>query len=570
MSEPNNFEVIDDETISDLEDAVEDVFRRLTYAHASASPEEQEVMSEFESVFEAAILHAEVHDEPEPQVSSFILGFKGLPETYKEIALEYDSASSQLNATKEKYKPEKVAIAVEKLKMLDARLDGDAVVAAAFEVDDLTEITEIEAKRRSFNVLYEIGRELNSIEHLRQKLGSLGDLTFDRVEAIGHALERYEQKWHARGILQEVDKVVDEKELAERFPEHMVGVRDRIDRVAKLRGRYRGIYNYDEWVKEQAVGDFITEIEKVNDALEEDHSAPADILCRGALGAALAKRLEQKVKELPADDYAPVDSKHYVELAERARSLDVGEVVANLEVAGSFEDLPFEYSERDVRFFLATSMPASAVSAIRRITFRPIDPEKDRVKENENTLGFHYWSRDGESEIVISPAKISENYQKVRELLLKEGGADAEELAIELARTEMEYGLSHECAHVLHRTLPIAALERWTQLTAADQTKITQYVAMRYTTKDEGRYMEDFADTAALFACQPHELSVTSPVRFEAMKQIYQEFMQPEYFKFLQERQQFTSHLNKKWSTAEEAKEAYLQRRGLTVDESAL
>lgn len=506
----------------------------MNNAYEASSDEVKQKIDQLEEDYGAAVQRAEDQGEERPSLVSFLSTAEDIPEEFKTGMLAYEASTVKIEAAEkelEKHAPEKAAAVTQKAAELEASLDYDEVVAQAYADDDDT--TPFEGDRlSSINLLSDVSKVIG----VRKLLESDTPLTYQRLKSVEHSLETSAAEFAEKGLIREQGEAVAEM-ASPLTDEQIAGVEAHIKDVYELRTKYKKFDGTLQKKTQAALG--LTRQMK-----ERDEEVPTDpdelytrakVIYNDGLRAAVNRRLTQKLKELPAEEFeADVNSEAYTQLIEQARGTDVAEALKRLEVSGSLENLPFEFSEAELKLFLLTSVPAAALASVKRVQFRPMTQEEDK---EDTSLGLHKWSDElGGSEIIISDVKVRERYQDILELFGDD--PNAEQYAQLSARNTMLHTITHEFGHELHEILPVAALKRWEEQRASDPTNITAYVKSRYDSDHMHRYMEDFADTMALFINQPEILTVISPTRFNAMQQIFEEVMPlyPEATKKLQDR----------------------------------
>ncbi len=240
------------------------------------------------------------------------------------------------------------------------------------------------------------------------------------------------------------------------------------------------------------------------------------------LADAIERHAASRIGQLPAAAYElDPNSQSYREFAEAARAIDIDAALDGLEVTGNLSDLPFDYSEADLKRLIRDKIPALALSGTKRIEFRPLtEGEKD---EQYDTLGIHTQTEDDVPIIVISDELVRKNYEDFLDYLRGTDETDPEGMAGRIAKSDMEGTIGHELAHGLHKVLPVAALQRWEDACATDGTNVTAYIQHCMETGDFNRFKEGFADPVTLFANRPEDLAVASEARFRALDQLYSE-----------------------------------------------
>lgn len=490
-------------------------------AYDSSSQAEQQRIDELMEGFTALVDAAEEEGQKPPSLTVLFETVEGIPEQYKTSVLANEAITAKIEAAEnelERYAPEKAAEIAQKAAKLEAGLDYDKTVAQAYvDVDDPT---PFEGSRvSSINILYDVGK----VVRVRKLLESNSPLTFQQLKSVENSLKALASDFENKGLMREGGDVVDE-ETPMLTDDELSSIEAHIEDVYQLRTKYK---SFDRNIRNKVQG----VLDLTRQMKDKDDDVPADldgiftqakIRHNEGLGLAMNRRLIQKLKELPADEIeTDINSEAYAGLIEEARSVDSFAALQQLEISGSFEKLPFDLSESELKLFLLRSVPAAAIASVERISFRALTKEED---EEDNTRGLHVWSEElGGSEIIISDTKVHEHYQNILELF---GDVPfAKQYAQERAKERMFRSIVHEFGHELHEILPLASLKRWEDQRSTDQTNITPYVKDRHDSKHRHRYMEDFADTMTLFINQPEELMVISPTRFYAMRQIFEEIM---------------------------------------------
>lgn len=293
------------------------------------------------------------------------------------------------------------------------------------------------------------------------------------------------------------------------------------------------------------------------------------------LQAAIKDQLAQRIVDLDFDrnfetDY---DSQAYADMVVHDRLIDGAEAVAKMEITGDLSKLPFEFSATALREILQDYVPAVALAHVKRVEFRPLT--KDEA-ESDTALGLHIPDRDGTgSTIIISDERVVEHYQERMRLMNAvkhqlvgdfknpdDYDTDAKRIAEEFALEHMMETVAHEFGHAMHDAIPVAALRRWDEQISGDKTNITPYIKLNHDQNSRNRYIEDFAESFSMFTVRPDKLALISPARFEAMEEIFDDFM-PDYderLKPLQDEQidQAEAERKKEHLTKEEARRILL------------
>lgn len=533
-AEPKPAYAVIEASIEAMEEEVTSIWETMNTAYEASSDEVKQKIDQLEEDYGAEVQRAEEQGDERPSLANFLSTADDIPEEFKTGMLAYEASTVKIEAAEEeleKYAPEKAVEVRQKVAELEASLDYDKVVAQAYADEDDT--TPFEGVRySSINLLYDVSRVVS----VRKLLESDTPLTYRRLKSVERSLEVSAAEYAEKGLMREQGKAVAET-VPSLTDEQITALEAHIKGVYDLRIKYK---KFDGTLlkKTQTVLNLTRQMKERDDEVPTDLDeiyTRAKIVFNDGLGAAVNLRLTQKLKELPADEFdADINSEAYTQLVEQARGTDLAEALKKLEISGSLENLPFEFSETELKLFLLTSVPAVVLASVKRIQFRSMTQDEDK---EDNTLGLHKWSEElGGSEIIISDAKVRERYQDILELFGDD--PNAEQYAQLSARNRMLQTITHEFGHELHEILPVAALKRWEEQRASDPTNITAYVKSRHDSDHMHRYMEDFADTMALFINQPEILTVISPTRFNAMQQIFEEVMPlyPEATKKLQYR----------------------------------
>ena len=471
-AEPKHAYVTIEASIEVMEEEANSTWETMKNAYEASSDEVKQKVDQLAEDYGAAVQKG----EERPSLGSFLSTAEEIPEEFKTGMLAYEASTVKIEAAEkelEKHAPEKTAAVTQKAAELEASLDYDKVVAQAYADDDDT--TPFEGARlSSINLLYDV----STVIGVRKLLESDTPLAYQRLKSVEHSLETSAAEFAEKGLIREQGEAVAET-VSPLTDEQITGVEAHIKNVYELRTKYK---KFDGMLqkKTQAVLGLTRQMkerdEEVPTDLDELYTR-AKVIYNDGLGAAVNRRLTQKLKELPAEEFeADIDSEAYARLIEQVKGTDVAEALKRLEVSGSLENLPFEFSEAELKLFLLTSVPAAALASVKRVQFRPMTQEEDK---EDNTLGLHKWSDElGGSEIIISDAKVRERYQDILELFGDD--PNAEQYAQLSARNRMLQTITHEFGHELHEILPVAALKRWEEQRASDPTNITAYVKSRH------------------------------------------------------------------------------------------
>lgn len=552
-----------------IEDLIKAEYELSHAAHDStfdvfeqASSAERIALEEFDEKCGAAQVESEEKGTEPPKMSALLDSIPNIPDDYKKAIVTCEQSEAKIQKLEdelEQYAPEKAEAVLQKARDLEARLDYDKLVAVAFGDKDEA------GKSKRFNPLtlspMNILSDAGEVIGTRKILQKNPELSYKDLGFADKSLTTLEKEWAEQGLLKEIPaETIEDDEGASHIPEFLEDTRELLQDVSTIRAKYG---KYDREAKEKIRNTSLT-----LDAFKDATAVPDDIfelysnrgiVANNALFDAVVKRIERQLGEIPASEIeTDPGSDKYKELVHEARSIDAGEVFRNIEIDANLDSLPFDYDLKDLGILLISSVPASALASIKRIQFRPLTKEEDA---EDNTLGVHRTSKElGGDEIVISDAKVEEDYRKFIELF--GNSADAKELAAVSARSKMQHTIVHEFGHALHSVLPNAALMRWEENIVGDKTNITPYVKSRHESDHEHRYMEDFSDSMALFTTRPEELALTSPDRFAAMEEIFREYM-PTYSKitepFINSRLYSVKNIReRKGISEEEARATYL------------
>jgi hypothetical protein len=507
-------------------------WEQMNIAYESGSESQKQNIDELLESYDTSAAEAAEKDEVQPSLSSFLEG-ADVPEGYRAGALAYESSMTKTEAAEaelEKHTPEKAAEVKAQAAKLTASLNYDKVVAAAFADDDSPN-TLGGIRHASISLLYDVGQAIGVAKLLEQG-GSMP--SYSMLQSVERTLTSYADDWKEKGLLKEKTADSVETNGFVLSAEQITEIETHITDVYAIRNKYKNL-DGDIQRKTQHVLrlSHLVQAEQPNNVT--DLFQRNGVIYNEGLSAAINRRIVQKLGELPSSEFeTDITSGAYAHLMEQARMVNAAEALQDFEISGSFENLPFAYSEDELKLFLLSSIPVAAFIALKRLQFRTMTKEEDK---EDNTLGFHTWSEElGGSEIVISVAKVREHYEYIRELMGQD--KDAEAAAQLSAKNTMLHAITHEFGHALHEALPVAALKRWDEQRTSDRTNITAYVRNRFDNNHHHRYMEDFADSMAMFINKPEVLTVISPIRFNAMQQIFEEYMPlyPEVTKKLQER----------------------------------
>ncbi len=519
-------------TIEALEEESRSALETMDTVYEASSDEVKQKIDQLQEDYITANQKADGEGDKRPSLASFFGEAEDIPKEFKTALLAYEANTVKTEAAEqelEKYVPEKAAEVKLKALALEASLDYDMVVAQAYADDDDT--TPFEGIRSSSrNLLYDVSRVIG----VRRLLESGAPLTYQQLKSVERSLNRSATECKRKRLVREQGEVAAELEPVF-TDEQMTDLEAHIKDVYELRIKYKN-FNGTVSNKIQALLSLTRDSKACDDNAPRDFDelyTRAKIIYNDSLSVAINRRLAQKLKELPAEEFeTDTSSDSYMQLIERIRRTDTAEALKKLEVSGSLEDLPFEFSEAELKQFLRISVPAIALASVKRIQFGPIPQEEG---QDGSVIGIHRWSDElGGTEIIISDARVRKHYQDTLELFGDD--PNAEQYAELSAKYRMLQTITHEFGHGLHESLPVAVLKRWEDQRATDPTNITEYVKRRHNDNHWHRYMEDFADTMALFINKPEILMVISSTRFDAMRQIFEEVM-PSYPEILKKSQ---------------------------------
>jgi hypothetical protein len=552
--------VVIESQIDQFDQEANEYWGQMNAAYESADDATKLRIDQLQDNYEAAANEADQKGEAEPDIHSFFEAAGDIPEDYKVGALAAVAISKKIEAVEaelENHASEKAAGVAAQARELEASLDYDKAVSDAFADDDRTTPHEEGIRLSSINRLYEVSR----IIAVQKLLESSPPLSYQELKSVEHSLSTTRTKWEEHGLLK--DNTDGESKDGENVPlllDQITDIEAHLTEVSVIRSKYK---IFDSPTISQMVSILyfthqIKESEELPGSIDDIYGR-SHVVYNEGLATALNNRLVQKLQELPAHEFdGDIGSEGYAQFVEQAREIALADAHKNLEISGSIENLPFEFSETELRLFLITSVPAVALKSVKRIQFRPLSDEEDEV---DNKLGIFRHSKELDGwEIVVSDVKVKENYEDTLKYYAEYD--DAEDIALHHAKTQMLRTITHEFGHALHEVLPVAALKRWEDKRVTDPTNITAYVKSRHDEDHPHRYMEDFADSMAKFIVSPAELSLTSSVRYEAMQEIYEEYM-PLYAAVTQKKQEGIIAHDKKFRSSvgesdEEARKRYL------------
>lgn len=512
-------------SIEELELRGNSIFERFNTFYENGSEEERRCLEQVEGEYNAALSDAERSGEPKPDLALFLKD-KDIPEECKDAWVTIEAIQAEfvsLETELERYVPEKAEEVLELAVHLTNTLDYDKVAAISFGEEKQYGLPDRDQNQASsVNLLDDVSKVIG-IRTLMERGGQ--ELDYSRLESIKATLSRYAKTWEESGLLGAASAVSSEAVVDVPLPEYIADMKRRIEKVTSLRLQYKA-YDSENAARTRAFESFLDKNQSLDtfENIDELYRKNGMVYNEG-LSAVIRQRVTRMYNELPAEYFdTDTSSESYVAFIEKARGIDAAGAVETIKMSGSFDKLPFEYGETELRHFLLRSIPPLALAAVGSVEIRPMTKDDD---EDDVVSGYHSHSDDfGTSKIVISDAKVREIYDTIREL--ERGQDDADWVAQTIAKQNFERTIAHEFAHALHYWLPVAALSRWEEQRASDPTRVTSYVDDRFKQDHPHRFKEDFSETMKLFVDEPVELMRLSPVRYDAMRQIYNDFM-PSY-----------------------------------------
>ncbi len=427
----------------------------------------------------------------------------------------------------EKYAPERLAVVLAKAKDLEARIDYDAFVAIASKRLDDTKAQftfRLEPDKAFFDMC-----QVTSIRYLVEQHPD--SLNYGTLRSMDLDLESLRQKYTEMGIIRDAPVEVTPVPT---YPEDFVlSVRNKLEQAHILNIRYRSSKTRYSNNRLQELGELI----QVLNAKPDEPTSYSDVISRAPL--LLNERYAQALKKALADRYEelnPIEfsfdknTDAYRQEVARMREINPLEAVSNMELVGLDGQLPAGLTRAHIISQMLFSIPPVALERLKKFSIRPMTLEENK---EDTTLGFcNLYGLQG-YEIVISDQKITEDINYNTALM---GDRELAEFA---AREKALYTVTHELAHAFHDALPLAAVQEWHTVATANPTHVTPYVKSMYKQEHSHRYMEDFAESVALFITKPYELKESSPERYECLQRLYTEFM-PTYTDIIRPHQEET------------------------------
>jgi len=480
------------------------------------------ILDRYHKDFEATAKQAEERGETSPNLSAFLSTAEGIPEEYIEafssleaLLVEAESIDAELN----NYAPEKTEEVAKKAAILEEAIDYHELTDEIF-----AGLNQEETYRKSVELLEDVSRVI-AIRKLLNQPQAVPD--FSHLELLEETLLQYEKEWQEHNLLRPSSSEAQaEPHAALPLKELFTNIRVKLNTAYRIFDRYEA--NRSGSRRRKIVLDATRTFDYMASSIKEGQDEPTieDVVRENPfrvynkqLVALLGERLAKEINELPANELEfDIQSEAYKELVEKARNIDADEVVKNMEVAGSFDSLPFAYGETELRSFLLKEIPPLALQAVKRVEFRTLT--QGEAKEH-NTAGIIKWSSDQSGFIiVISTDQVQEEYDYYKP-------RHGDTVARLDAMFSMERVIAHEFGHALHNELPIAILKQWDDKFADDGIHVTDYVARRYNNNHPHRYIEDFAESFAMYITSRGQLFDKSFQRLFFMKHILEKFKSP-------------------------------------------
>ncbi len=423
---------------------------------------------------------------------------------------------------------EQAASALDLASDLEARLDYDKLVGALMGREQKLGT----GSRSPVNLMYDTMR-LHSIRQMLE--GGIVGIPAEELEGAKAGLRQFEDDWRGHGLLRSDKDAEHDQNVPQLSANQSRQLVSDLEKAEMLNSRYK--FSRTNLLNSEIYFD-ITNIARILSSPEvppkdlNDAFISVSLALNDGLRGALSKQLLAGIRRLPPHDFdVNIDTDRYAAFIERARAIDVDEALGQMEVAGDFAELPFDYSEKRLKEFLGKSIPPVALAGVKRVEFRPMTKEEDG---EDGASGYHLYQKeiDG-SVVVIATTRLRDIYQSAMHDDETESAAESAKWAELSARAAMENTLVHEFGHELHEQLPTAALKRWDDASSSDPVHITRYVKRQFEADNMHAYCEDFADSNELFVMLPEALHSMSSVRYDQMSQLYHELM-PTYGEVLE------------------------------------
>ena len=503
-----------------LDEQARPILEHVDVVYESAPDEVKQRIEALGEMIDTANELASENGTPQPAWSSFFEAAQDVPEEWKAGMLAYEALANEAErilAELDECGPEKAAVVLGKAEKLEARLDYEKLIKEAFE----TEHEYAGPHPKTVKLLEDISWAVA----MRKNLAETPELpTYSQLSSIESYLLRLEEMWSERGILKESleetsFEKIDVMPLEEKIAAIEAQIKD-ADEIRQIYGGWRRRFYYNKMPvrpknKLYGIIDYFKEVQ--NEA--QSNPDPWSFNARAyneQLEAAFGDMLTKRVRELPPFEYElDIHSDSYKTLTEQAKMIDATEALQNIEVIGLGDNLPFAYTEAQLKFLLRTFVPPIALAAVDRIEFRALTEEEDA---EDTTLGFHDPANKNGNTIVISDKQVWDTFHYYRQY----GDPDQ---AKSVAEFLMENTVIHEFAHALEDELPVAIMKYWHEQCENDNTFVTSYVKRCFDEDRQNKYLEDFAESMKLYIMQPGTLLDLSPIRASAQYKIWQDFL---------------------------------------------
>ncbi len=491
------------EALDELEERATPTAEAIGSFYRSAPPDIQLIIDKLEEDYICAVNAARDEGKPQPDWYSAAAAIGGLPEEFiaNIIALEsFEAEAAILNDELQRHAPEKAREVAKKAASIEACFNYEKMAAEMFAGGD-----ETDPSWEALRILDDIALVIAA----RELLSWTTELPeFYRLEHFEEILSCYEEDWYSRGLL-ELTPTNSHNSTSLHMPS-----RQWLAMKKQAEKAYEVIEKYGYALRSRESKESIWRFGRLTDCLAEEQKMPdvEDVFTfhRGRVyNEQLARHVhEEAAKRLPAHNFEmDIDSSAYETLVEKMRAIDANEALDNIEIVGSLDTLPFEYSKAELRSFLLKALPPLALKAVRRIVFRPMTEEEN--KEGRVAGLARRLQSLGGVEIIISNESIHRTYEYYQH----------HAAAREIAKYDMEETIVHEFAHALENEIPVAALKYWEECTA-DMVYVTDYVKDYFEQDHPHCYSEDFAESMALYVMSPGQLFDKSPLRYMAMDRI--------------------------------------------------
>jgi hypothetical protein len=503
-----------------------------------ADPAHTEMLESSVAAYSEAKAEAEQAEQKPPHPLDFLSSYGGVPgEVVEALRILEDTpgAVESLEDELEAQTPEKAEALARRAADLEARIDYNAM-ARIIVVED-SDAVPPELADTSAGVSQVIG--------LLQLLEAGETDNYIGISQLYDKIGRLEEKWTQHNLLTEHERPSETSTESENPLGKTVKLLELIkDITDPLHERYRDNHQ----LKQRNLSRILRDTKYLQELCAEEEppkwhliSDARQWVTNEPLRAALATATRDRLSPNQYDLF--MDSEAYQELAEQVRNIDVDAALDSLDLQIDFGEVPFEFSETELKDFLRSEIPPLALERVKRLEFREMTDEED---EKDVRAGFQYYDNElGGSVIVMSTQVMREN----AEFEAEDGDQEAQR---KWAKGEMLGTLTHEYGHTIHTTMPVALLRLWERAREREQVDVTPNVQQRYDEGHDHRFGEDFADSLKLFRRDSPTLHVLAPYRFEAMSTIFGEIM-PGYDPDAE--YAFVDRLQQKWAERGETAE---------------